>query len=91
MVMRVCVDLRDFLFFYMLFLSMFSIILAVLGVGNKQVSDPDENAPALPENIAGLHHQIPPLLNNFLHIFRYSLADFEFAILDTNEFGKFET
>lgn len=37
MVMKVCVDLRDFLFFYMLFLSMFSIILAVLGVGNKNI------------------------------------------------------
>ena len=35
MVGKVCGDLRDFLFFYMLFLSMFSIILAVLGVGNK--------------------------------------------------------
>ena len=49
MVKQVIADLRYFVFFYLLFVLMFSLVLAVLGIRNKSWEDSDH----------GEHRQLP--------------------------------
>jgi hypothetical protein len=42
------------------------------------------------QNNAILESDIPPLMGNIIQIIRFSLGDFDFNIINTANFGKFE-
>ena len=73
MILNVVIDLRMFLLFYIILLVMLSLILGVIGLGEK---DADYIGKVLPNQE---YKDVPKFMRNIFLILRYSFGDFEFA------------
>ena len=71
MILNVVIDLKMFLLFYTILLVMLSLILGVLGFGEK---DQDYNTKFPPNQE---YKDVPKFLRNIFIILRYSFGDFE--------------
>lgn len=90
MVGRVVTDMKEFIFFYTLFILMFSIILGVLGFGNVETYEEyDDQFTSLYSTV--LYKNIPGMVANFLLIFRQSLCDFDMTAMMIPQFTPFES
>ena len=90
MVGRVVSDMKEFIFFYFLFILMFSIILGVLGLGNKNTNEGYATS-GQDYFSTVLYANIPGMVANFLLIFRQSLCDFDMAAMMIPSFTPFES
>lgn len=87
MMLQVIVDLKAFLFFYLVLIWICGLVLDILGLGEDTSDILSLKAKRL--SYPGIEYQhLPKFLRQFFHSIRISLGDFEFG--DTVSLGVFE-